>query len=77
MAVTLATSNQAGAEVPAASQLSGALNDRLNQAQAVFGAKAAAGAHDLGGLTVGLIGLVVVAAALALIGLEQRISEYR
>ncbi len=77
MAVQLATTNQAGAELPAASQVSDALNVRIQQAQGVFTTKSAAGARDLSGLSVGVIGLIVLAAGLALAGLEQRIREYR
>jgi hypothetical protein len=76
-AVQLATTDQAAAELPAASQLSDALNVRIQQAQGVFTTKSSAGAHDLSGLSAGVIGLVVLAAGLALFGLEQRISEYR
>jgi hypothetical protein len=76
-AVALATGSGSGDELPAEAALSQALTQGIGQAQTVFEAKAAAGDHDLARLSLGLFVLVIVAAALALIGLEQRISEYR
>lgn len=76
-AVDLATGNAASDELPAASQLSTALSERIKAAQKVFDVKAAAAAHDLARLSLGVIGLAVLAAGSAFFGLQQRINEYR
>jgi hypothetical protein len=76
-AVSLATGSAAGDELPAATQLSAALSARIQQAQGTFQAKAAAARHDLSALTFAVLGLAVLAAALAMVGLELRINEYR
>jgi hypothetical protein len=76
-AVDLATGSAAGDELPAASQLSTALGDRITSAQKVFDGQAAAAASDLSLLSLGVIGLVVLGAGAAFLGFEQRINEYR
>lgn len=72
-AVTLAT----GDELTAAAGTNAALTERIQAAQRIFDATAAAAARDLAWLRVGVIALVVVAAALAFYGIERRINEYR
>ena len=54
-----------------------ALSDYINGAQKVFDTTAAAAANDLSLLGLGVIGLVVLGAGSAFLGLEQRINEYR
>jgi hypothetical protein len=76
-AVTLATATGTTDELSAAKRLKSLLDDRIAQAQTIFDSKAAAATHDLSRLSLGMIGLIVLAAALALLGLQQRISEYR
>jgi len=76
-AVELATGNAPGDQLPVASAVSTGLQDRIHRAQAVFDAKAAAASHDLGRLGLGIVLLVVLAAVLAFLGLQQRINEYR
>ncbi|MDQ1358776.1 MAG: hypothetical protein QOJ52_2626 [Acidimicrobiaceae bacterium] len=76
-AVELATGSSRGEQLLAATELSDALNTRINQAQTVFGTKAVAATHDLARLSLGVIGLLVLAALLAFLGIEQRINEYR
>jgi len=76
-AVTLATGDGSGDELPAASQLTSALGNEIQVAQTGFDTKAAAATHDLAALELGVLALALVAAGLALAGLEQRIAEYR
>ena len=75
-AIAVATGGSSGDEVPAAGDLQRSLDKEVQSAQATFAAKAHSGAHDLSGLSLALAGLVV-ASALALLGLERRINEYR
>ena len=63
--------------LPAADQLNRAISKPLDQAQKVFQSKAAAARHDLSLLGFGVIALAVIAAGLAVAGLEHRINEYR
>ena len=76
-AVAVATGTGPTDQLTAASQVSGALSDRIVAAQKVFDVKAAAGAHDLSRLGIGLLVLLVLAAGLSIAGLQQRINEYR
>jgi hypothetical protein len=76
-AVALATGSGAGDELPAASALSAGLSSRIAHAQTIFETKSAAAAHDLSVLSLALLVLIVAAGVLAVVGLEQRISEYR
>ena len=76
-AVTLATGEGTGDELPAASDLTSVLGNEIQAAQTTFNTKAAAAAHNLAILELGVLALALVAAGLALAGLEQRISEYR
>jgi hypothetical protein len=76
-AVDLATGTNKGDVLPVASQLSAVIGTRIGQAQQAFAGKASAARHDLGLLGFGVVGLAVVAAALAVTGLEHRINEYR
>lgn len=76
-AVAAATGTASGDELPAAAALSGAVGGAISQAQSAFTTKAAAARHDLSLLGYAVIGLAVIAAALAITGLEQRINEYR
>lgn len=75
-AVSLATGEASRDELPAAAAVIDALNQEIQSSQANFGAKAEAASRDLRALDLGLAALVV-AAALTLLGLEQRINEYR
>ncbi len=72
-AVNLATGDQ----LLAATRLGDALNDRIGRAQIVFDSKARGASHDLARLSLAGIALVVLAAVLALLGVQQRINEYR
>ncbi len=76
-AVAVATGTGASDQLTAASQVSTALGERIVAAQKDFDGKAAAASHDLARLGIGLIGLLVLAAGLAVVGLQQRINEYR
>jgi hypothetical protein len=76
-AVTLATGDGAGDELPAASDLTSALGNEIQVAQTAFDKKAASASHDLAALELAVLALALVAAGLALAGLEQRIAEYR
>lgn len=76
-AVDLATGTDDGDVLPAASQLSTVVGTHIDQAQKAFEAKAGAARHDLAFLGFAMIALVAVAAALAVVGFEQRINEYR
>lgn len=76
-AVAVATGTRATDELPAATQLDTALANALTDAQRVFDRQAAAARADLSFLAFGLIVLVILAAALAVGGFEQRINEYR
>ncbi len=76
-AVTLATGSAAGDELPAASQLTTDLSGEVQFSQTAFNSKATGAANDLSALGFGVVGLAFLAAALALVGLEQRINEYR
>ncbi|MGH9126514.1 MAG: hypothetical protein ACRDZ8_17570 [Acidimicrobiales bacterium] len=75
-AIGVATGESAGDELPAAAKLQQSLGNEVQSAQATFAAKAHSAAHDLSALSLALVG-IVVAAALALLGLERRINEYR
>jgi hypothetical protein len=75
-AVSLATGEAPGDELPAAAAVIDALNQDIQSSQASFAAKAAAASRDLRALDAGLVALVV-AAVFTLLGLEQRINEYR
>jgi hypothetical protein len=77
MAVELATGSANGEQLLAAIRLSDALNGRIGRAQVVFDSKARGASHDLARLSLAGIGLVVLAAVLALLGVQQRINEYR
>jgi hypothetical protein len=76
-AVELATGSGDGEELVAATRLSDALSSRIGRAQIAFDTKAAGASGDLSRLSLAVIGLVVLAAVLALLGVQQRINEYR
>jgi len=76
-AVALATGDSSGDELPAAAQLTGDLSNEILMSQAAFTGKSVAASNDLSALSLGVIGLLIVAGALALVGMEQRINEYR
>jgi len=76
-AVNLATGSDAGDVLPAVAQLSTVIGAHIDEAQKAFEAKASAARHDLALLGFAMVGLAVAAAALAVVGLESRINEYR
>jgi hypothetical protein len=74
--ITAALSS-APAAAHTAEQMSATLQSQTSAAQARFERDAARGTSALGGLGLGLPLLTALAAVLALLGLRQRINEYR
>lgn len=75
-AVELATGSGPDRELPAADQLAAALDNQINHAQQAFAAQAGKARRDISALGIAAVALLV-AAGLALLGLQQRINEYR
>jgi hypothetical protein len=74
--ITTALSSEPGAAFTAA-QMSAALGSQISAAQRRFERDAADGASALGGLWLALPLFTALAAVLALLGLRQRINQYR
>lgn len=76
-AVALATGSGAGHSKKAADRLNAVLDRQILAAQSRFGAEASRAAAALDGLDAGIPVLTALAALLALLGVRQRLEEYR